>query len=130
LESHNVFASIQRLVEDPVLNIALAESIDTDLFRMSIAAGKRCQRFREPEWSVKIHEARAQVGILKRVLSIRGTGYDQNSQIEALRTQQGTSFLIPDTIGECKKALRLAQIEVSQIAKQSAQHREDEISIE
>jgi len=114
------------LVADPILNPALAESIDTDLYRMSIVAGKRCQRFREPEWSIKLHEARARVGILKRVLSIRGTSYDQYSQIEALQTQQGTSFLIPPTIDECKKALRQAQTEVSQIAKQSVLHREEE----
>jgi hypothetical protein len=126
MESHNVFARVQRLVADPVLNPVQAESIDSDLYRMSITAGKRCQRFCESEWSIKLHEARARVGILKRVLSIRGTGYDQYSQIEALQTQQGTSFLIPSTIDECKKALRLAQTKVSQIAKQSSQHREEE----
>jgi hypothetical protein len=66
------------------------------------------------------------VGILKRVLSIRGTRYDQYSQIEMLQTQQGTSFLIPNTIAECTQALRIAQIEVSKIAQHSSQHREEE----
>jgi hypothetical protein len=36
-------------------------------------ASKKCQKFWEPEWSTKLHEAWARVGILKRVLSIRGT---------------------------------------------------------
>jgi hypothetical protein len=75
---------------------------------------------------VKLHEAQTRVGILKRVLSIRGTRYDQYSQIEDLRLKQGTLFLIPTTIEECKLALRNAQIEVSQIAQNSSQHREDE----
>jgi hypothetical protein len=110
------------------LNPALAESIDKDLYRISIAAGKKCQKFQEPEWSTKLHAARARVGILKRVLSIRGTRYDQYSQIETLQTQHGTSFLIPTTIAECKQELRTAQIEVSRIARQSAQYREDEIT--
>jgi hypothetical protein len=66
------------------------------------------------------------VGILKQVLSIRGTRYDQHSQIEKLRTQQGTSFLIPSMIEECKQALRHAQDEVSKIAQQSTQYREAE----
>jgi hypothetical protein len=68
------------------------------------------------------------VGILKQVLSIRGTRYNQYSQIETLQLQQGTSFLIPTTIAECKQALRMAQIEVSRIAQESVQYREDEIT--
>jgi hypothetical protein len=36
------------------------------------------------------------------------------------------SFLIPTTIEECKQALRNAQVEVSQIAQNSSQYREDE----
>jgi hypothetical protein len=42
--------------------------------------------------------------------------------------KQGTSFLIPPTIAECKQELRKAQIEVSRIARESAQYREDEIT--
>jgi hypothetical protein len=45
MEAHNIFDSIQRLITDPNLNPALAESIDTDLYRISIAAGKKCQKF-------------------------------------------------------------------------------------
>jgi hypothetical protein len=59
-------------------------------------------------------------------LSIRRTRYDQYSQIEELRLKQGTSFLIPTTIEQCKQALRNAQVEVSQIAQNSSQHRKDE----
>jgi hypothetical protein len=73
MEAHHIFERIQNLLDDPTLHPTLAESIDTDLYRISIAAGKKCQKFREPEWSVKLHEARTRVGILKRVLSIRGT---------------------------------------------------------
>jgi hypothetical protein len=65
MEAHNIFERIQRLIDEPTLNPALAKSIDTDLYRISIAAGKKCQKFREPEWSTKLHEARARVGILK-----------------------------------------------------------------
>jgi hypothetical protein len=68
------------------------------------------------------------VDIPKQVLTIRGTRYDQYSQIETLQMQQGTSFLIPTTIAECKKALHTAQIEVSRIARQSAQYQEDKIT--
>jgi hypothetical protein len=77
---------------------------------------------------MKLHAARARVGILKQVLSIRGTRYNQYSQIETLQMQQGTSFLIPTTIAECKQALRTTQIEVSRIAGQSAQYCEDKIT--
>jgi hypothetical protein len=67
------------------------------------------------------------VGILnKRVLSICGARYNQSSQIEMLQTQESTSFLIPNTITECKQALRIAQIEVSKIARHSSQHHEEE----
>jgi hypothetical protein len=125
MEAHNIFERIQRLIHNPTLNPALAGSIDTDLYRISTAAGKNCQKFREPEWSVKLHKARTRVGFLKRVLSIRGTRYDQCSQIEELQLKQGTSFLIPTTIKECKQALRNAQVEVSQIARNSSQYRED-----
>jgi hypothetical protein len=59
------------------------------------------------------------VDIPKRVLTIRGTQYDQYSQIETL---------IPTTIAECKKALHTTQIEVSRIAQQSAQYQEDKIT--
>jgi hypothetical protein len=76
---------------------------------------------------MKLHEARARVGILKRVLSIQGTRYNQYSQIEDLQLKQGTSFLIPTTIAECKQELHKAQIEVSRIAQESVQHREDKI---
>jgi hypothetical protein len=106
MEAHKIFERIQNLLDDPTLHPTLAESINTDRYRISIAAGKKCQKFREPEWSVKLHQARTRVGILKRVLSIRGTQYNRNSQIEALRLKQGTSFLIPTTIEECKQALR------------------------
>jgi hypothetical protein len=126
MDNHKIFQRIRTLQDDPTLNPTLAESIDTDLYWISIAAGKKCQKFREPEWSVKLHEAGTRVGILKRVLSIRGTRYDQYSQMEELRLKQGTSFLIPTTIEECKIALRNAQVEVSQIARNISQHREDE----
>jgi hypothetical protein len=108
------------------LHPTLAESINTNLYRISIAAGKNCQKFREPEWSVKLHKARTRVGILKPVLSVRGTQYDQYSQIEELRLKQETLFLIPTTIKECKQALRNAQVKVSQIVRNSSQHHEDE----
>jgi hypothetical protein len=65
------------------------------------------------------------VGILKRVLSIHGTRNDQYSQIETLQTQKGTLFLIPNTIPECKQALRITQIEVSKIAQHSSEHHEE-----
>jgi hypothetical protein len=65
MEAHNIFERIQRLINDPTLTPALAESIDTDLYRISTAAGKKCQQFQEPEWSVKLHEAKTRVGILK-----------------------------------------------------------------
>jgi hypothetical protein len=100
MEDHHVFARIQNLLNDSNLNPTLAESIDKDLYWISIAVGKKCQKFREPEWSVKLHEARTRVGILKCVLSIRGTRYDQYSQIETVQMQQGTSFLISTTIAE------------------------------
>jgi hypothetical protein len=105
MEAHNIFAQVKRLLDNPILNSELAESIDTDLYRISIAAGKKCQKFREPNWSTKLHAACARMGILKCVLSIRGTRYNQYSQIKKLRPMQGTSFLIPSTIEECKQQL-------------------------
>jgi hypothetical protein len=45
MEAHNIFDRIQRLITDPALNPALAKSIDTDLYWISIAAGKKCQKF-------------------------------------------------------------------------------------
>jgi hypothetical protein len=45
LEAHNIFDRIQRLITDPHLNTALAVSINTDLYWISIAAGKKCQKF-------------------------------------------------------------------------------------
>jgi hypothetical protein len=45
MEAHNIFDRIQRLINNPTLNPALAESIDTDLYRISIAAGKKSQKF-------------------------------------------------------------------------------------
>jgi hypothetical protein len=65
MEAHNIFKRIQRLINDPTLNPALAKSIDTDLYQISTAAGKKCQKFREPEWSVKLHKSRTRVGIRK-----------------------------------------------------------------
>jgi phosphoenolpyruvate-protein kinase (PTS system EI component) len=84
IEDHKIFERIQNLLDDPTLHSTLAESINTDLYQISIAAGKKCQKFREPEWLVQLHKARTRVGILKRVLSICGTRYDQYSQIEEL----------------------------------------------
>jgi hypothetical protein len=68
----------------------------------------------------------AHVLVLKHILSIQGTHYNQYSQIEELRLKQGTSFLIPSTIDECKQALRNAQVKVSQITQNSSQHRKEE----
>jgi hypothetical protein len=65
LEAHNIFERIQRLINISTLNPALAKSIDTDIYWISIAACKKCQRFQEPEWLTKFHEARARMGILK-----------------------------------------------------------------
>jgi hypothetical protein len=45
MEAHNMFDRIQRLITDPTLNPALAERINTDLYWISIAAGKKCQKF-------------------------------------------------------------------------------------
>jgi hypothetical protein len=45
MEAHNIFDCIQRLITDPNLNPALAKSIDTDLYRISIVASKKCQKF-------------------------------------------------------------------------------------
>jgi hypothetical protein len=128
MQAHNIFARIRRLRDDSTLNPECAESIDRDLFRISIAAGKTCQKFCEPEWSTELHATHARVGILKRVLSMRGTRYNHTEQIATLQHQQGTStFLIPSTVEECKKELRKAQAEVSRIAQQSTQHRDTEI---
>jgi hypothetical protein len=126
MEQRNIFARVRQLRDNPSPNHDLAESIDRDLLRISIAAGKKCQQFREPVWSIKLNAARARVGILKRLLSIRGTRYDQRSQIDRLRLLQDPSFIFPSTVAECKQQLRKAQAEVSQIAQQSIQHREDE----
>jgi hypothetical protein len=59
-------------------------------------------------------------------LSIRGTRYDQHEQIEQLKLSQGPSFTLPSTVEECRKQLREAQAEVSQIAQQSIQQRDEE----
>jgi hypothetical protein len=59
MEIHNIFEQMRRLTDDLTLNPALAKSIDTDLYWISIAAGKKCQKFQEPEWSTKLHAARA-----------------------------------------------------------------------
>ena len=40
MEAHNIFARVRHLMADPILNPVLTESIDTDLHRISIAAGK------------------------------------------------------------------------------------------
>jgi hypothetical protein len=45
MEVHNILERIQRLINDSTLNPALAKSIDTDLYWISIAAGKKCQKF-------------------------------------------------------------------------------------
>jgi hypothetical protein len=45
MEANSIFDRIQRLINDPTLNPALPESIDTDLYQISIAAGKKCQKF-------------------------------------------------------------------------------------
>jgi hypothetical protein len=62
MEAHKFFERIQTLWNDPTLNPTLAESINNDLYRISIAAAKKCQKFREPEWSIKLHEACTRVG--------------------------------------------------------------------
>jgi exonuclease III len=126
LAQRNLFNQVTELCKAPHPNHELAEQIDQDLHCLSIAAAKQCQKFREPVWSIKLNAARARVGILKCLLSIRGTRYDQNEQIEQLRTSQGPSFTLPSTIEECKQQLRQAQAEVSQIAQESIQHRDDE----
>lgn len=105
MKAHHIFSRVKRLLDDPIPNSTLAESIDTDLFRISIAAGKKCRQFRAPQWSITLHAARTRVGILKRVLSIHGTGYDCYAQIEQLRLKLDKSFLIPNTIEECKQQL-------------------------
>jgi hypothetical protein len=84
METLKIFERIQNLQNDPYFNPTLAKSINNNLYQISIAAGKKCQKFQDPEWLVKLHEARTRVGILKRFLSIRGTCYDQFSQIEEL----------------------------------------------
>jgi hypothetical protein len=45
MEQRNIFARIQQLRTDPNPNHDLAESIDQDLHRLSIAAAKKCQKF-------------------------------------------------------------------------------------
>jgi hypothetical protein len=44
MEAHNIFDCIQRLITNPTLKPALAESINTDLYWISIAASKKCQK--------------------------------------------------------------------------------------
>jgi hypothetical protein len=105
MEQRNIFARVRQLCNDPHPNHDLAKSIDRDILRLSIAAGKTCQKFREPAWSIKLYAALARVGILKRLLSIRGTRYDQHSQIDKLRLSQGPSFILPGTVAECKQQL-------------------------
>jgi hypothetical protein len=113
--AHNIFARIRQLQDNPTLNPHDAETIDRDLYRISIAAGKTCQKFRDPAWSVELH-------------GMRHTRYDHQEQIAILQQQQGPStILIPSTVKECKKELRKAQAEVSKIAQQSIQHRDTEI---
>jgi hypothetical protein len=45
MEAHIIFDHIQRLMTNPILNPDLAESINTDLYWISIAASKKCQKF-------------------------------------------------------------------------------------
>ena len=71
--------------------------------------------------------ARNKVNILKRALFVRKVGIDINDQINSLQVEHGAEFLIPDTIFECNKELRLAQNQVQQIARNSVLTRIQEL---
>jgi hypothetical protein len=49
MEDHKIFERIQNLLDDPTLHPTLAKSINTNLYGISIAAAKKCPKFRELE---------------------------------------------------------------------------------
>lgn len=96
-----------------------ASNIDEDMSKFCKLSAKRCRKFREPDWSEELIQARNKVAILVRVLSIRRTRLNVHGQIATIQAETGNDFLLPTTIKQCRKDLRTAQAQVRKIARES-----------
>jgi len=126
LQDRNVFNRAQSLASSDEPNHEMAESLDCELWRRCLAAGKKCRTFRDPCWSVALSTARSKVAILQRALFLRRTHVNVEEQIKALQARKGTDFLLPETVEECAKEMAKAKTDVSRLSRESVQRRDAE----
>jgi len=126
LSDRNVMDRASALSECTTPNHELAESLDRELERRCLSAGKKCRSFRDPSWSVELSTARSKVAILQRALFLRRSHINVADQLINLQAKRGTNFLIPDTVHECTNELAKAKTDVVNISRESVQRRDAE----
>lgn len=119
LESRNWFNRMDALESKTIKDHDLAERLDEDFRQFCISSGGKCIRFREPQWSRALDKARAKVTVLKIALSVARVGIDVGDQLRCIQIEHEVDFLIPDTVKECNKELKIAQVAVKKIARDS-----------
>ena len=125
LTASNVFERLQKLTL-PGNRHRYAEKIDTDVVSRSISAEKRTSKYRAPQWSIALIEARTKVSILSKYLSMYKMGIDMHHIITTEMQTLTASFQLPQSAQECNVALRMAKREVANIIASSFEVREKE----
>ena len=103
-----------------------AERLDRDMLAASLSAEQQTHRYREPEWSVALVEARKVVLILTKCLSAIRTGLDMRDILEFDMRMMNEPFQLPLTKSTCSTALKAAKKRVTEIVSESYQRRDEE----
>ena len=104
-----------------------AERLDRDIVAASVAAVAKMKRYGESAWSVELQNARQQVTILSKCLSMIRTRLDHRVHIQLhLAKFPNVAFQVPETIQECNTRLREANRVVKVVVHSSFARRDAE----
>ena len=125
LEDHHFERRIKQCKDH--WNETLAESLDADFKRAAFHAANKCKKKPNLTFVRLISQLRCKKNILIRCITQDSTNVSMSDSIANL-AKYGTTFLIPETIQECKVLLRQTQREIKQKEKHVATHRRNDLN--
>ena len=127
LESRNVSARVERLVNMDRPDHEMAESIDRDITRMLLSAASKLKKYKPPPWIEELHHTRRQLRVWKGHLKALRKNKTPPKSLESLYNSIPEGKRLPTTTTECKQLLRQARRRIDHIVANAARHRQEEL---
>jgi hypothetical protein len=129
LTEQNFFTHLSRLQSLSDGDHDLAERLDTNLRAAAEAASKRVKRHYKPWWSLTITKARANVAVLRRLLSGFRTNIDVTDVLISRLIELGSDMTLPTTLLSCQTLLQQKTAVLRDMEKNSLQLRHEEMEV-